>query len=162
MVGAPLEQPLKRLFGSSPNGDRTDGQQAGLERTKIRGVWLFRSAPRGLGEDLSHPVEARDVLDRILEVVDFVVVHAGPLLTSAEAIALAPAVDGVVVAADGRRTRRRALRRLRATVERVGGKLLGAVITGLPPATAEAYDEESEGLSALAPPPTPALPAPRR
>jgi non-specific protein-tyrosine kinase len=161
MIGAPLEAPLKRLFGASTNGSRADDEQAGLERTKVRGVWLFRPAHRGLGEDLSHPVEARDVLDRILDVVDFVVVHAGPLMTSAEAIALAPAVDGVVVAADGRRARRRSLRRLRATVERVGGKLLGAVITGLPPATAEAYDETSDGLAALTPPPTPALPAPR-
>lgn len=158
MVGAPLEPPLKRLFGASPNGDNGDGQQAGLERTKVRGVWLFRPAPRGLGDDLSHPVQARDALDRILDVVDFVVVHAGPLLTSPEAIALTPAVDGVVVAADGRRTRRRALRRLRATVERVGGKLLGGVITGLRPTEAESFDEVGD-LRPLAEGSSRALPA---
>ena len=161
VLGAPLEGQFERLFGT--NGSKApDGQQhAGLQRTKVRGVWLFRAQQGGLGDDLTHPVEARDVLDRMLDVVDFTVVHTGSLLTSAEAIALAPAVDGVVIVADGRRVSRRDLRRLRATVDRVGGNLLGAVIVGLPPAAAEAYDEQADGVPAFAPPPTPALPARR-
>ncbi|MGH2686390.1 MAG: Wzz/FepE/Etk N-terminal domain-containing protein [Actinomycetota bacterium] len=160
VLGAPLEGQFERLFGT--NGSRSpDSQHAGLQRTRVRGVWLFRAQQGGLGDDLTHPVEARDVLDRMLDVVDFTVVHTGSLLTSAEAIALAPAVDGVVVVADGRRVSRRDLRRLRATIERVGGNLLGAVIVGLAPAAAEAYDEQAEGIPAFAPPPTPALPARR-
>ena len=162
VLGAPLEGQVERMFGVPTNGSSgPDGEHAGLQRTRVRGVWLFRPQRGGLGDDLSHPVEARDVLDRMLDVVDFTVVHTGPLLTSAEAIALAPAVDGVVVVADGRRVSRRDLRRLRATIERVGGNLLGAVIVGLAPAAAEAYDEQAEGIPAFVPPTTPALPAPR-
>jgi uncharacterized protein involved in exopolysaccharide biosynthesis/Mrp family chromosome partitioning ATPase len=159
VVGAPLEQDLTRLFGASTNGSLPgNGQQAGLQRTRVRGVWLFRAPEKGLGGDLSHPVEARDVLDRILDVADFAVVHAGPVLTSAEAIALAPAVDGVVVVADGRKARRRTFRRLRATLQHVGGRILGAVITGFPATEAEMYDEQGEPREALAPPNWPALP----
>jgi capsular polysaccharide biosynthesis protein len=157
VIAAPLDTGFARLFGSSSNGSTpADGRHPGLQRTRVRGVWLFRPPKKGLGEDLSHPVEARDLLDRILDVADFAVVHAGPLLTSAEAIALAPAVDGVVVVADGRRARRRTLRRMRATLQRVGGKLLGAVITGLPSSEAETYDEQAEGT--LGEPAWPALP----
>ncbi|MDQ4005677.1 MAG: Wzz/FepE/Etk N-terminal domain-containing protein [Actinomycetota bacterium] len=162
LVGAPLDTQMAKMFGTSANGGvPAGGQQPGLQRTRVRGVWLFRPPEKGLGEDLSHPVEARDVLDRILDVMDFAVVHAGPLLTSAEAIALAPAVDGVVVVADGRRARRRTLRRLHTTVQRVGGKLLGAVITGFRSAEAETYDEQTEPQGP-AEPSWPALPPPSR
>jgi capsular exopolysaccharide synthesis family protein len=70
----------------------------------------------------------RIVLDERSEVSDFVVVEAPPALETAEALTLAPMVDGVVIVADARHATRDDLAEVGDQLRQVGGNVLGAVL----------------------------------
>jgi capsular exopolysaccharide synthesis family protein len=79
----------------------------------------------------THLVEAgpmRVVLDERCEVSDFVVVEAPAALETAEALTLAPMVDGVVIVADARHATRDDLAEVGDQLRQVGGNVLGAVL----------------------------------
>jgi receptor protein-tyrosine kinase len=73
-----------------------------------------------------------DAMRRLLEaqrlLFDFVILDCPPVLVAADAIALAPLVDAVLVVADRPSTNRKELVRLREQLEEVGGKVLGVVL----------------------------------
>jgi capsular exopolysaccharide synthesis family protein len=73
-----------------------------------------------------------DAMRRLLETqrdrFDFVVLDCPPALVAADALAVAPLVDGVLVVADRASTDRAAIVRLREQLEQVGGRILGAVL----------------------------------
>ena len=123
-----------------------DARAAGLEETGLDGVWLFRGREE-TGFNLTRFDDAQALLDRLVGVVDMVLVAGGPVLSSPEAVALAAVVDGVVVVLNGQQTHRRAAIRTRAIVENVGGRIVGSVVTGLDGRAAERY-EEAELLGA--------------
>lgn len=73
-----------------------------------------------------------DAMRRLLEIqrhrFDFVILDCPPALVAADALALAPLVDAVLVVADRASTNRAAIVRLREQLEQVGGRVLGAVL----------------------------------
>jgi capsular exopolysaccharide synthesis family protein len=73
-----------------------------------------------------------DTMDLLLETqrdcFDFVILDCPPVLVAADALALAPLVDAVLVVADRRSTDRQAVARLREQLEQVGGRILGALL----------------------------------
>jgi polysaccharide biosynthesis transport protein len=74
------------------------------------------------------PSEAAQVLDERREASDFVVVQAPPALSSADALTLAPMVDGIVVVADARHATREEIVEVGDQLRLVGGNVVGAVL----------------------------------
>jgi non-specific protein-tyrosine kinase len=81
--------------------------------------------------DLLESGSMRDVLDERSEVSDFVVVEAPAALSAAEALALAPMVDGIVIVADAQRATRDDVAEAGAQLRLVGGNVVGAVLCNL-------------------------------
>jgi capsular exopolysaccharide synthesis family protein len=73
-----------------------------------------------------------EAMRRLLEAqrksFDFIILDCPPALAAADALALAPLVDAVLVVADSGSTNRHAVVRLREQLEQVGGRVLGAVL----------------------------------
>jgi capsular exopolysaccharide synthesis family protein len=77
-----------------------------------------------------------DVVSRLLEQADMVLLDGAPLLPVADAVGLAPRVDGVLLCVRFGRTKREELSLAREVLDRVGAATLGAVVTFVPPRTA--------------------------
>jgi capsular exopolysaccharide synthesis family protein len=99
---------------------------------------------------LSGPVPARpaellqstqmgEVLSGLREVADYVILDTAPILLVADALALAPLVDGVLLVADSDRTSRGAVAHAREQLEQVGAVVFGAALNNFDPAKARAY-----------------------
>jgi Mrp family chromosome partitioning ATPase len=73
----------------------------------------------------------RVVLDERSEGADFVVVVAPPALSAAEALTLAPMVDGIVVVADAQHATRDEVAETGDQLRLVGGNVVGAVLCNL-------------------------------
>jgi len=69
-----------------------------------------------------------ELLRELGEQFDVVIVDAPPVLSAADASAIAPFVDGTLIVVDSRRTDTDTLLRVRGELERTGGSLLGAVL----------------------------------
>jgi polysaccharide biosynthesis transport protein len=100
--------------------------------------WLPVSVlPRGGdGEsvgDLLQSEAMRRLQQTLLSESDFVFLAAPPVLSAADALALASLADAAVIVATPRRTSRRDLRAARSRLARVGFPVLGAVLHGTPP-----------------------------
>lgn len=99
---------------------------------------------------LSGPVPARpaellqseqmgEVLSGLRDVADYVVLDTAPILLVADALALAPLVDGVLLVADSERTSRGAVAHAREQLDQAGAMVFGAVLNNFDPAKARAY-----------------------
>ncbi len=62
------------------------------------------------------------------KVVDFVIFDSPPILSTADALSIAPRVDGVLIVIDSRKTETGAIGQVRAEIEGVGGHIVGAVL----------------------------------
>jgi capsular exopolysaccharide synthesis family protein len=92
-------------------------------------LWVIvsRPAPPDVAALLGSEAMRR-FLEAQREYFDFIILDCPPVLVAADAIALAPLVDAVLVVADRPSTNRQELMRLREQLEQVGGKILGAVL----------------------------------
>jgi len=81
----------------------------------------------------------RAVVEKLRGRFDVVLVDAPPLLPVADASGLAPHTDGVLLSVRYGSTRRDQLRQAATTVERAGGRTLGAVLNIVPPRAGSAY-----------------------
>ena len=85
------------------------------------------------GPHVDHPSELLTsprmlaFLDQLRKAADFVILDTPPGLTVADALAIAPAADGVLVVADASSTSRTAIRHLREELAQVGGNVIGGV-----------------------------------
>jgi polysaccharide biosynthesis transport protein len=92
-------------------------------------LWVLVSRPAPpevtalLGSDAM-----RRLLDSQRPCFDFIVLDCPPVLVAADAAALAPLVDAILVVADRPSTDRKAVVRLREQLEDAGGRILGAVL----------------------------------
>jgi capsular exopolysaccharide synthesis family protein len=75
----------------------------------------------------------RDLVEELRGLVEYVVLDAPPVLTVADALALAPLVDGVLFVVDARSTERQAVAEASRRLEQVGVSLLGGVLNKVPP-----------------------------
>jgi succinoglycan biosynthesis transport protein ExoP len=69
-----------------------------------------------------------DLIDQLEATFDLVVLDTPPMLSTADASAIASHVGGVLVVTDGRRTDAEDLAQVRGALQLVGGRLLGAVL----------------------------------
>jgi capsular exopolysaccharide synthesis family protein len=81
----------------------------------------------------------RAVVEKLRGQFDVVLVDAPPLLPVADASGLAPHTDGVLLSVRYGSTHRDQLRQAATTVERAGGRTLGAVLNIVPPRAGSAY-----------------------
>jgi Mrp family chromosome partitioning ATPase len=70
---------------------------------------------------------------------DFLVLDCPPALVVADALALAPLTDAVLVVADARAGDREAVSRMKEELEQVGGRIVGAVLNRSRQAGRSAY-----------------------
>jgi Mrp family chromosome partitioning ATPase len=75
---------------------------------------------------------------------DFIVLDCPPALVVADAMALAPLVDAVLVVADARESDRDDVSRLKEELEQVGGKIVGAVLNRSKQASTSSYYYEHQ------------------
>src|SRR5207253_8192622 len=79
-----------------------------------------------------------ELLDGLRKDSDFVLIDSAPALVVADALALAPMVDGVLLVADAEDTHRAAVTAARDQLEQVGAKIFGAVLNDFDPSKAKA------------------------
>jgi capsular exopolysaccharide synthesis family protein len=111
-----------------------EGTQTASELWSVaKHLWVLvsRPAPPEVAALLGSDTMCR-LLERQRDCFDFVILDCPPALTVADALALAPLVDAVLVVADRRSTDRHAVVRVREQLEQVGGRILGAVLNRHP------------------------------
>ncbi|HET8627213.1 MAG TPA: CpsD/CapB family tyrosine-protein kinase [Thermomicrobiales bacterium] len=140
LIDADLRHPAQhRIFGV----DNDEGVSTYL---RGRGDALLPLAPTAVpdlallpaGPTPPDPAEllASDRLRRLLaqarEAAEFIIVDAPPVTAVADALAVAAAVDGVLLIVRSGRTRRTAAQRAKEQLLRVGANLLGVVLADAP------------------------------
>jgi capsular exopolysaccharide synthesis family protein len=68
------------------------------------------------------------LMEELSEQFDIVLIDAPPVLSAADASSIASAVDGVIIVVDSSRTDTDTLLRVRAEIDRAGGKVVGAIL----------------------------------
>ncbi len=114
--------------------------QDALQETAVPGLSLIASGPvpHNTAELLgSPPMEA--MLYELRERFDFVLLDTSPALVVADALALAPYSDGVIVVVDASTTPLSAVSHIRHQLERVGGRVVGGILNNLDPKSAKRY-----------------------
>jgi succinoglycan biosynthesis transport protein ExoP len=119
----------------------TDGKQIASELWSIApNLWVLLSGPPP-----PHPsaLMDSDVMRQFLkeqrDLFDFIVLDCPPALVVADALALAPLTDAVLVVADAQESDRDAVGRLKEELEQVGGRIIGAVLNRSKQASRNAY-----------------------
>ena len=103
-----------------------------VHKTAIQNLWLVPS-----GHTPPNPAELlgsrkmQTFLSGDHDGAEFLVLDAPPVLPVTDAAVLAPAVDGVVLVVDLRKTHRDAARRTVQQLQAVGARILGVVVNGV-------------------------------
>lgn len=136
LVNADLRRPTLEQVLGLPN---QRGLSTWLEDNSVTDIMVAVANTPGLvlvpsGPPPANPGELlatgglSGLLKELSEKFDVVLIDAPPVLSAADASAIAPAVDGVLVVVDAKRTDTDALLRVRSEMERSGGVLLGAIL----------------------------------
>jgi len=116
-----------------------------LQPTSVPNVSLVPAGPLPPNpSELISTERFTRVLDAIGAQADVVLIDAPPVATVADATILSTRVDGVLLVVDSGRTRRETARRATQQLERVGARLLGAVLTNV-----KAEQEQARYLGGL-------------
>ncbi len=147
VISADLRKPrLHRFFGLG--GDvgltevlrRTASARDAISSTMLHQLKVMSSGtiPPNPAELLASPT-MDDVLVTLRSVADFVLIDTPPSLVVADALELAPKVDGIIVVVDGSKTTRQAAIHMRHQLERVGGLIVGGILNNLDPGQETPY-----------------------
>jgi polysaccharide biosynthesis transport protein len=136
--------------GSPPDKDRrpaADGRQMASELWSVAPhLWVVLSGPLPPHPSALMDSDAmRQFLKEQRDLFDFIVLDCPPALVVADALALAPLADAVLVVADARESDRGAVSRLKEEIEQVGGKIVGAVLNRSKQASRNTYYYEQQG-----------------
>ena len=136
LIDADLRRPAQHAIFGLPNDDgvalflRGRAAALPLRATAVPGLSLLPSGPPPPDPaELLASDRFRILLALAREAAEFVVVDAPPVTAVADALAVAAAVDGVLLVVRAGRTRRGAAQRAKEQLERVGANLLGVVLT---------------------------------
>jgi len=103
-------------------------------------LWVILSGPLPPHPSALMDSDAmRQFLKEQRDLFDFIILDCPPALVVADAMALAPLTDAVLVVADAKESDREAVSRLREELEQVGGKVVGAVLNRSKQATKSSY-----------------------
>ena len=86
----------------------------------------------------------RQFLKEQRDLFDFIILDCPPALVVADALALAPLADAVLVVADAKESDRDLVSRLKEEIEQVGGKIVGAVLNRSKQASKNTYYETQD------------------
>jgi capsular exopolysaccharide synthesis family protein len=105
-------------------------------------VQVLRSGPMaGNPAELLESKRMREVVTRLRDQADFILIDAAPVLGVSDALVLCRLADAVLLVADAGRTRRTTVSRAREQLIQVNGKLIGSVLTNSDARMAEVYGE---------------------
>jgi capsular exopolysaccharide synthesis family protein len=139
LVSGDLRKPgISKLFGMANTWGLVDivrrgsslsdvVQTASIERLKVLNTGPVPASPAEL---LQSP-QMRQMLTEQREVFDFVIVDCSPVLGLADALAIAPVTDGVLLVASGR-SKQGAIAEARAELDQVGARVVGTVMNDIP------------------------------
>jgi tyrosine-protein kinase len=139
LISADLRRPrIHEFFGLGVERGLSEvlmGERRPWESLKSGGtdnLWVMSSGhiPGQPTELLQSPAMQELITDQ-REVVDFIVIDCPPILAVADALVLAPLVDGVIFVADAMSTPRGAVIQARAQLDQVGARMLGAVLNNV-------------------------------
>jgi capsular exopolysaccharide synthesis family protein len=139
LISADLRRPrVHEFFGLGPERGLSEvllGDRRPWESLKSGGtdnLWVMSSGhiPEQPTELLQSPAMQELITDQ-REVVDFILIDCPPILAVADALVLAPLVDGVIFVADAMSTPRGAVIQARAQLDQVGARMLGAVLNNV-------------------------------
>lgn len=107
-----------------------DGRQMASELWSVApNLWVILSGPLPPHPSALMDSDAmRQFLKEQRDLFDFIILDCPPALVVADALALAPLADAVLVVADAKESDRDLVSRLKEEIEQVGGKLVGAVL----------------------------------
>lgn len=146
MVSADLRRPrLHQYFDGEGNQylhgqgqwgltDVLHGYQTSAEAvfpTNTSNVWLVDTGPRTESDGASALLGSdrmRDLLSDLRDFADFVLVDTPPLLTSSDAVAIAPLTDGALFVVDPRLVERSVVEQARQELQLSGGPVIGVVV----------------------------------
>lgn len=146
LIDADLRRPsLHRIFRQPP-GDGLAGHLANLSaepalqptdhpHLKV----LPGGRPPERPTDLLTSESMSELIPRLEESSDVVLVDSPPVLAAADAAVLSKLADAVVLVVDPGKSKRRELARARAAVEAVNGKLVGVVVNQISPRSTPYY-----------------------
>jgi capsular exopolysaccharide synthesis family protein len=155
VIGADLRRPrLEEFFGMADGAAGEESAGAGLTNVlagevsvgealtplpNVPNVWILRSGPMaGNPAELLESHRMNNVVSRLREQADFVLIDAAPVLGVSDALVLCRLADAVLLVADAGRTRRTTVSLAREQLMQVNGKLIGSVLNNLDPKRAEA------------------------
>lgn len=147
LVCADFRRPQLHRFFTLEEGDGLVNALAGeldVRRALVRpGIENLQFLPSGpLPTNPDHMLGS-DAMERILSVLavdaDIVLIDGTPVLGLADALSLAPLVDGVLFVAADRRTTRRRVAEARQLLEQVGANVVGSVLNELDSPRSQLY-----------------------
>jgi tyrosine-protein kinase len=146
LVSADLRRPRVHRFFDLPNtaglGDvLADGAASSAELwSAAPNLWVLPSGPTPPRPSALMDSDAmRRFLKEQRDRFDFIILDCPPALVVADALALAPLVDAILVVADAKSGDRAAVSRLAEELEQVGGSVVGAVLNRSSRASTSSY-----------------------
>jgi polysaccharide biosynthesis transport protein len=144
--GLPNKSGLSDLLadGTAPNRRATAGVNPRQMASELWSVgpnlWVILSGPLPPHPSALMDSDAmRQFLKEQRDLFDFIVLDCPPALVVADAMALAPLADAVLVVADAKESDREAVSRLKEELEQVGGRIVGAVLNRSKQASRSSY-----------------------
>jgi capsular exopolysaccharide synthesis family protein len=108
-------------------------------------LWVILSGPLPPHPSALMDSDAmRQFLKEQRDLFDFIILDCPPALVVADALALAPLADAVLVVADAKESDREAVSRLREELEHVGGRIVGAALNRSKQASRSSYYYEQQ------------------
>jgi polysaccharide biosynthesis transport protein len=144
--GLPNKTGLSNLLtdGTPPDKRKTpvaDGKQMASELWSVApNLWVILSGPLPPHPSALMDSDAmRQFLKEQRDLFDFIILDCPPALVVADALALAPLADAVLVVADAKESDRDLVSRLKEELEQVGGKVVGSVLNRSKQASKNTY-----------------------
>ena len=137
------------LTDGTPPGRRkgpvADGRQMASELWSVApNLWVILSGPLPPHPSALMDSDAmRQFLKEQRDLFDFIILDCPPALVVADAMALAPLADAILVVADAKESDREQVSRLKEEVEQVGGRIVGAVLNRSKQASKSTYYYET-------------------
>ncbi|HZA84166.1 MAG TPA: polysaccharide biosynthesis tyrosine autokinase [Actinomycetes bacterium] len=144
--GLPNKSGLANLLTDASPADKgrrpvADTKQTASELWSVAPhLWVILSGPPPPHPSALMDSDAmRQFLKQQRDLFDFIVLDCPPALVVADALALAPLADAVLVVADAKESDRDAVGRLKEEIEQVGGRIVGAVLNRSKQASRNTY-----------------------
>jgi capsular exopolysaccharide synthesis family protein len=149
--GLPNKTGLSNLLTDGTPADKrrrpvADGKQMASELWSVApNLWVILSGPLPAHPSALMDSDAmRQFLKEQRDLFDFIILDCPPALVVADAMALAPLADAVLVVADAKESDRELVSRLKEEIEQVGGRIIGAVLNRSKQAGKSTYYYEAQ------------------